>query len=282
MYVVERGLTHLKLNHEQQLIAAPASFVSEFDTEAYSKFKYGDGTIAHYYSHALFRLLEHNGDVSRETPLFVGGSAYHRTPTAAVAIARKLLQTLCEYRYSAFPLRIRCAPYASDYGAMDIPARAKTMSGTSLNVAPELWGQGRGNTVVIVDDIRITGMHEQELVTFLERCAVSTVFFCYVAILDQADGMKYPRIEDTLNHAFVQRLEQVVDIVGRPHFYPNARLCKFILNADLHEVADFGKRIPGSVLGQLLRYMEADGYSLLPHCRPAFQLLRSILTADTA
>jgi hypothetical protein len=255
---------------------------STFDTAAYSRFKYGDGEVAAHYGASLFQLLVRTGDIVASEPLFVSGSAYYTAPTAAAGIADALAASLQHNDFDATLFRIFCNPYTADYGAMDAAARTAALSDTSLHLDPTVAKHMPGNTLILVDDIRITGRHESALRPLLKRVGAGIVFFCYVAVFDQAQGERDPQVEDRLNHTYVKDLRQLLALSQQQKFLPNARMCKFVLRSDAGDMRIFGWSLDPDVLSSLLNYIVADGYHLSPQYAHQYTLLQSIADARSA
>jgi hypothetical protein len=275
---MERALYRLQTEENHEIITTHSATQAHFDAAQYSRFKYGDGSVAAVYADQLIGMLEAARDITPTDALMVCGSAYHQTPTAAASIAMAFADQLTRQGRNAHYFRIHCDPYARDYGAMSIAERRAVLAGNNLRVASEVAGDLPGAKVIAIDDIRITGMHEFALAALFKHHQASTVIFCYVAVLPQEQGESDPLVEDRINHAYVTNLEQLAEIIdSNPGmFSPNARTCKFILRAPDAERRIFAHTIPHESLELLVESMVADGYHELHEYEKAFLALRGI------
>jgi hypothetical protein len=87
--------------------------------------------------------------------------------------------------------------------------------------------------------------------------------FLYIAsFAGRPDGGFDPTVEDALNHAAVETLDDVAAIVEADDFAWNVRVCKFVLGpANRRELPGFLRRMPGWFVCDLHRNSCRDGYA---------------------
>ena len=113
--------------------------------------------------------------------------------------------------------------------------------------------------IIIIDDVRITGAHEERLVHFLEEEGFQEVFFIYIAELkEQTD----PFIEYTINHQAILEIQDLLEIWFQEGFRLNARVCKYLLgHSDPIKLAKFAQNLPEKWCRNIAEGMRLDGYT---------------------
>lgn len=124
--------------------------------------------------------------------------------------------------------------YDDDYGMMSKEDRAKAISSDLFHVDKTFISPD--DTLVFIDDIKITGSHEQRIKELLKREKIKNdVIFIYIAKYTGND----PTIEHRLNHCVVNNLKDINDIIRNEEFIFNTRVVKFILKADIENFVSF-------------------------------------------
>ena len=76
-----------------------------------------------------------------------------------------------------------------------------------------------GSNLLVVDDIKVTGQHQQTITRHAEEIAFEAVIFLYVVnIANVEEAMRDPQIEDRINHAAVKSLWDVAAYYPIPAF----------------------------------------------------------------
>lgn len=231
------------------------------DIPEYSRFKFGDGEVGNKYGTLLGRLvlgdapeLLDNGEV------YVASSAYRVAPPASESLLVPFLTSAqlaakssdSDTKFTRF--KISKAKMATDnYAGMSFEERSRTLQ-SDLILPDNTDFEGRH--VVILDDIRVTGLREAALKELLGKAGVGHVSFYYV--LDVPAGRTYPQTEAVINIRSVKTIDDVLEIACQPGFVPNVRLCKFILSQSLQDLERFCSSVPREVVDTVLHYIEAD------------------------
>lgn len=248
---------------------------SPLPLEVYSKYKYGCAESARKlgYSLALMAIRNNNG-VLESPELFLSASAYREVPTAAQQLAQYFGEIIDIWRKERglaplLSLKLeRETLFEGDYGMLQTAEREELMSKNTIAVPTELAGKN----MVVIDDVRITGSHEQKVAEVLQTAGAAVVLKLYV-------GEKYSehtpaQVEHLLNHGWVDRLSRFVAIVNSPNWQVNARVCKYLLSYPKREDLEVAcKALLPDRLENILWAISADGYDTMPmYCESAAYL----------
>jgi KaiC/GvpD/RAD55 family RecA-like ATPase len=247
-----------------------------FDPYQYSRFKYGDVSVAYKYANGLADLFIKKGTINKNKQYFLCGSAYKEVPTAAVSIAKAVTKILLQRGYKITFFRIHGRAFAQDYSELSVHDRNEILSKIPLSVDKKILDRIRNSNVLVIDDIQITGLHKRALERFLISVAVREVVFSYVAILSENYGLNYPQLEWDLNHYYVDSLIKIRELISKSNFTPNSRVCKFILASEPHLLAEFTRSITSQQLNDLIVAMKNDGYDEMLKYRHNFAILEKL------
>jgi hypoxanthine phosphoribosyltransferase len=231
-----------------------------FDPISYSQYKYGDGATADDYACSLLELFEEKNVLSKDEHYFLCGSAYKQAPTAAISIAQALFNSLLDKGYRVNSFKVNGQSYTQDYSELSASDRGRMLANIRLSLDDNTTKKVKGKKVIVIDDIRITGLHQKAMRTLLTDAGAQEVIFGYVAILNKKSGQQCSKIEWHLNHQYVDSLDKLSRVMVKDQFLLNARICKYILGAPKNELADFLKIVSQGTLMDLLHMIEADGY----------------------
>lgn len=271
-------LTLFHLNPDRLHATAHTASAGEvFSPLYYSQFKYGSGSAARHYAATLASVL--NAAATTATGrLYITGSAYAKVPTAAVPLAWWTARLLAIMGRSTTYFHLSRSAFEGDYGASSLEARTQMLAKSPPYIGTaSLCACLKGAHVVIIDDIRITGKHEQDLLPLLQKAGVATATFCYLAIVPQAEGEQDPLIEDRLNHAAIKTLYDITLLARQRLFYCNARTCKFILSAQPASIEQFVADMPLRLLDRFVRAMRSDSYDTCAQYREQFELFAQLV-----
>jgi len=257
----------------------------EFDLISYSKFKYGDGTIAKQYGHQLARkfiltnpeLFSTKDDVD----LVITTSPYKSIVKGSSGIVKGFKNYINQYLSTIGKKPIvditilKKEMFQGDYGSFTDEERKSLMNRNDLYI---MEGFIKNKRIILIDDARITGSHENNLVSFLKDKNIKEAFFLYVADMKNEFATKHPDIENVMNHGWVDELSKIKQIIESGDFILNARVCKYILsNKNESEVGDFLRSLRDLVLYDLYNGIVGDGYSSMPMYKNNFELLTRVL-----
>jgi hypothetical protein len=238
-----------------------------FPAAGYSNFKYGSTVWAARFADEILERLDGS------YPDTIVSSAFLYMPTAAHAVTTALCAEITMLGGGTQQAKIhRSTLTQGDYSTMSVEERAQVMGANLLAIDPAAVD---GKDVLVVDDIRVTGSHEDSLRKLFDCLQPSRVTFAYIAAIDQELAHADPQLEDRVNHAAIKKLVDIERLIGYREFRMNARSCKFIL-ALRHrdELPSFLARLSHDLLSQFYMGALGDGYHLMPLYTPSFELLR--------
>lgn len=203
--------------------------------EAYSKFKHGSKTQARNFGKQVAKVC----DFSTGSKLVFYAAPCSNIHTASNAFKDYLL-SFCAEQFLSKGIAIkqgnihRKYSYDDDYGSMTKEERMKAISSDLFTFDKTFINEDE--ILVFVDDIKITGSHEERIKELLQREGVKNeVIFIYIAQYLGED----PTIEHRLNHHVVDNLKQVNNIIRNEEFIFNTRIVKYILKADIEHFVSF-------------------------------------------
>lgn len=212
----------------------PESF--EFNPSDYSRFKFGDVTIAQKFGtdlaeHFIKQYLQANPIVNQ---IVVLSSPYSFIPTATFAMKDYFIFTLNRWLVeNSFNVvqetKVhRTTSYKEDYGELDAEQRMKLIGNDSFHIDRDFL---KGKTLLFLDDIKITGSHERMISKMLlEYELINDAHLLYFAELANKDI--HPNIENLLNYYDVKSIFDLHTIINSKCFRINTRIVKYILNSD--------------------------------------------------
>jgi predicted amidophosphoribosyltransferase len=257
--------------------------------QRYSEMKYGAVAAGDWWVDLLANMILQDAKMaelhSKFGQLYVASSAYGAIPTAATNLTTALAEVLqtAGWKVKMFKIDRLGGFERTNYGSLGASARKRAMRSRKLTLNPELLTELKGQAVLVVDDIRCTGMHEREVITlFANQADLSALSFAY-CIGFQGDLLASG--EEELNHAKVVQPNDLLPFFEISEQGPrlNARLLKFILLQTPKQLQDFLPRI-GTV--HALRFYEAalseDGYFDKTRFKPGFAALEAWLMKEGA
>lgn len=210
-----------------------SSTVFGFDAGDYSRFKYGDDTVA-----ADFGTDLANGFINEvlksEVPtkqIVVVSSPYSFIPTATFAMKNYFVFALNRWlAENNLPVvqetKVhRTITYKDDYGALDAEQRMTLIGNDSFHIDAAFL---QDKVLVFLDDIKITGSHERMIAKMIKQYDLhNDVYMLYFAELANADI--HPNIENYLNYHDVRSIFDLDNIINSGAFVINTRIVKYLL-----------------------------------------------------
>lgn len=254
-----------------------------FDLISYSKFKYGDGKVAREFGHTLAKefieaypsLFNSN---KKEIELIITTSPYKAIVKGSSGIVKGFKNYINQYLLdkgisSVVDIVIlKKEMFQGDYGTFTDDQRKELMNKNDLYVMENLI---QGQTLILIDDARITGSHEGNLVSFLKDKGIKEAFFLYIADMETSFAKEHPDVESTINHGWVDSLEKLLQIMNSKEFILNARVCKYILSQkDQVKFKIFLSELEDQVLYDLYGGIIGDGYGSMYLYRDSFVILK--------
>lgn len=229
--------------------------------DEYSRFKFGDGEVAKKYGTLLGELvLNHEVELLNQEKVLVACAAYRYAPPAAASLLEPFVQSASASAQNVgsetnfVPFKISKKKLATDnYAALSFEERSRTIqSDLLLPEGLELQDQ----TVIVLDDIRVTGLRQAALENMFNDAGSSAANFLYV--LDTHEGRKFSRTEALINTSAVKSIDDIIGLANNPDFIPNVRMCKFIAAQTVAELERFCSHVPDSVVDTIISYIETE------------------------
>lgn len=272
--------------------ATLADYDFGFKPHEYSRLKYGSKSLARRYGRELANSLLESDRFETFLPalanpkgVVIYPAPFNFVPTATFALKDYFVARYNEVaipRHGLAPLQegkiFRSYSYNEDYGAMSKAQRDKAISGDDFYVDVEF---ARGKTLIFLDDIRVTGSHEERICHLLERTGLVEqphlfLYFAQVTRPQECD----PTVENYLNYAAVRNLLSIDDIIKNDEFLFNTRVVKYILCADFAEFTTFIHYQSKTFRHTLLHYAYGNSYHLQPAFERAIELLTALVHQD--
>ncbi len=225
-----------------------------FDGYAYSRFKYGSRSMSAQYSAAIAELVRQKFPQLLVRDFWFTSSAYKYVPTASDS----LTQAMHTLKRGKKVKVARTKLFPADYGNLSQAEREAIMG--KVDMFFELaCPTPKPEDLLVIDDIRITGAHEQRLIDFAKAEGFKRVYFVYVAHLSPKCE---PTTEHWLNHMAVRNLTDLWDLWKTEGYILNARICKFLLSyPNTEALARFACALPARLRQQIAEGMQKDGYA---------------------
>jgi hypothetical protein len=239
----------------------------------YSAFKHGSKNSARSFGEQVAAVC----DFPENSTLVFYAAPYNNVPAASNALkdyvlsgcAKQFIQKNITIKQSKI---FREYSYDEDYGLMNKEERATAISSDTMYLDKSCIRPGE--TLVFVDDIKITGAHEERIKEILVREAISNpVIFLYIA---EYTGDK-PAIEHDLNYDSIKNLKDINDIIRNEEFILNIRVLKYILKADIEEFVSFISYQSKVFQETLYSSAALNGYNRSPKYKNNLTILENLL-----
>ncbi|HEY0274042.1 MAG TPA: phosphoribosyltransferase family protein [Chitinophaga sp.] len=242
-----------------------------FEPADYSRFKFGDGRLAHAFGRELGKAFVdgYGALLLNEAEVVLVPSPYDAIPTASYAMAQAFGQEVNCFLYrhgrkTLLQSKIhRYKTYTEDYGNLSAAARLQLISSDTYHLDKFFLG---GRLVLFLDDICITGSHETVIRQQVEKAGITGRFmFLYYAML-QNESIA-PDFENYLNYYDMTGMEQIVTLWRQPGYAMNTRVIKYILKSEPADLHYFLPQASDAQLQQLVHYAVGNNYHLLDDYR---------------
>jgi hypothetical protein len=244
------------------------------DPVEFSRFKHGAVAPAWRFAEELVqRVATDCPDVFHAPHLVVTASCFKYVPLASATLARCAGHLLNTRRAAvgAAPVTstqfFRAQLIEGDYSTMTLDERERFIAQDVVRIDTEVLADA---AVLVLDDVRITGLHESRLAAVLDEAGVPEAVFAYCAIIE---GRADPTIEKQMNQAAIGDLDALADLMRAGGFRLNSRVCKLILGAPPAALTAFLDRLPATALDQLVTGLECNGYAVMGRYRTAYEAM---------
>lgn len=269
------------MNHTRSSVHAFSSIAdAAFTAHEYSRLKFGSDICARKMGYQLAEdLFIKHADALLAARCLVIPSPFNYVKNAATVMTYHFVNRLNELLIQVDGNNVECdlikrlIPYVADYGFLSADKRKGLLDRDTFYLNREFWAD---KTLIFVDDVRITGTHEDKLVEMLTKHAVTNpAFFVYYAEY-LGDN---PAIEADLNFAAVKCLEDYATISREPGHHTIVRPIKYLLGyPDRDELKVFLKGQTRAACERLYHNALGEGYSRLPAYSANLRLIKDLLS----
>lgn len=231
------------------------------DPLEYSRFKHGSKEICEKYAEQLSSSIVYQLDkYPKVKNILIYGAPYNNVPAASNFLVFDMIR---ELRRLVPTLNIqegkikRKNSYHGDYGLMSKEERRAVLKDEEFEFVTEYRDC---DLAIFVDDIYITGSHEELILQLLRDERFEIPFFmAYYAKLNP--GCCEPQYESQLNQAALQTDEDILAILAE-NIVINTRNCKYFLRQSPELIKTALERNPNAkIWNELLTKAVANGYS---------------------
>ncbi len=254
-----------------------------FSPQEYSRFKYGSKKQARVYGHQLATHMAGSalcGEFNHGNTVVVS-SAHRHVPTASANLMGYFVDGLNilfanQNMPSVATTKItREQQVAGDYGKLSLAERRKRMDRGAIHIDQQFI---RGKNIIVVDDVRITGAHEERIQRLFSEFHFLSTLFLYIATFEEGQETIDPIVEDRLNHTAIHDLADFAELLENEECLINARICKFVLSTNPVELDSFLSRLSGEqdeFLYTLYSSIIGDEYHAMPVYQRQFAMVEN-------
>lgn len=250
---------------------------SPFAPIDYSKLKFGSKSVARNFGRKLAKdFINTHSDLILSEKLIVIPSPYNYVPNAATLMTEHFYNRLNDFSVDKCGRNIEYATiqrkvsYTADYGFLPKEKRAGLLANDSFYLNKDYM---RDKTIIFIDDVKITGTHEDKLKELLEKEKLDDNghFFLYFAefIGDRAE------IESELNFADKELCpELLVNWINLGSNELIIRPMKYLLGLSVEKFCECLQNMDEDVVEKFYYNSIAEGYHIIPSYQINFQNLK--------
>lgn len=269
------------MNHVRSSVHHFSSLAdAAFTAHEYSRLKFGSDICARKMGYQLAEdLFIKHADALLANRVLVIPSPFNYVKNAATIMTHHFVNRLNEILIGVNGNNVECdlikrlIGYTADYGFLSAEKRKGLLDRDAFYLNRAFWAD---KTLIFVDDVRITGTHEDKLVEMLAKYDIQNpAFFVYYAeyLGDNA------AIEAELNFAAVKSLEDYATISREPGHHTIVRPIKYLLGyPDRDELKVFLKGQPRAACERLYHNALAEGYTRIPGYQSNLRLVKDLLS----
>jgi hypothetical protein len=253
-----------------------------FSESEYSKFKFGDSSLAKNFADELFKgfITEHKDLILSHEEIVILPSPYHSIPTASNYLSFYFKTRMNTFLYDNNRKALveskiyRNQTYTTDYGNLDYEQRVKLIANDTYYIDRNFIN---GKLCLFLDDIKITGSHEHIVKKILKEYNVEGKFvFMYYAELMNKEI--HPNIENYYNYFYVKDIESLSTIINARSFVFNTRTVKYILKLEINELRLLMTNVAVSLLEQLFHLAISNNYHTIEDYKENLAYIKKSIT----
>lgn len=256
---------------------------AQFCEVEYSELKFGSDLVARKFGYQLADAFAKKYPSEILSNRFVViPSPYNHVENAATIMTKHFVNRLNAIivaqsgEHVEYSVIHRKVSYINDYGFLGKEARKGLIDNDSFFLNKDFYV---GKTLIFIDDVIITGTHEDKLKEIMAEEGINNDhFFLYFAKYLGEDAT----IESKLNFAAVKCLSDYEAIARQSNHHVIVRPLKFLLTQDIIALIDFAKGIPLVKLEEIYYGCLGEGYYKIPSYQGQFQIIQGIYNTRMA
>eukprot|EP00835_Amoeboradix_gromovi_P000660 NODE_24_length_36516_cov_0.652470.p13 type:complete len:259 gc:universal NODE_24_length_36516_cov_0.652470:11679-12455(+) len=225
------------------------------DALKFSLFKHGEKQSTNFFALRLAVYFYKNYKIPSENEIVFASSAYRKVPVAAAYLTNLFishLEQISGKKYKVIKL-YRCNLTKGDFSKLSKEDRMTVMRQTDLKIKGRFH---KNKEVVVLDDIFITGSHEQRIKELFKKEKVKKLTFLYL-VLATSIGQK-TILESTLNHSYINSLDNWLSVaMNQP--YINVRFLKYLLQIDSENYKSIVEVLGKNICKKYIKIIRKDG-----------------------
>lgn len=252
-----------------------------FSESEYSKFKFGDSSLAKKFADELFEgfISEYKDLILSHNDIVILPSPYHSIPTASNYLSfhfkTRMNTFLYEHQRKALVESkiYRNQTYTTDYGNLDYSERVRLIANDTYYIDRNFIN---GKLCLFMDDIKITGSHEHIVKKILSQYNVEGefVFMYYAELLNKEI---HPNIENYYNYFYVKDVDSLSKIINANTFVFNTRTVKYILKLERKELLALMEKVEISLFDQLFHLAISNNYHTIADYQENLSYINQII-----
>ena len=256
--------------------------------DEYSKFKFGDISLANKYATELFEYFISNHSSwlnGKKDTIVIYSSPYSNIPTSSYFLSKAFYDLLDNYLKerpnNLFKLKWgkinRCQTYTEDYGSLNANQRYQLIKNDTYVFAQK---PSENDSLLFIDDISITGTHQKVIENLLKiNNYKNECIFIYYTKLD--NSCIEPNFENELNYSYVNSFNKLLDVINSNAFKITTRSLKYILRLPVTEFIYFLQSLSNSnkngLIEQFYSSSISNGYDKISEFKKNSLTLKSFL-----
>lgn len=240
---------------------------SPFDEGSYSRFKFGDTAVAREFARELFQgfISEFKDELLEQEEIILFPSPYHSIPTASNFLCFYFKEQLNYFLFengksACLEGKIhRKQTYVEDYGNMSYEERINLIANDTYYIDKSFVD---GKFCLFLDDIKITGSHENTVDRILKHYDVNGEFI-FVYFAELMNKNIHPKIENHYNYFKVKTTEDLIEVINGKDFHFNTRITKYILLMQDSDFETIYNNISEAKRNEILSLAISNNYHLV-------------------
>lgn len=253
-----------------------------FNTSDYSKLKFGSNQAAKRMGRILAESFfeAHWGRLLHEQFVVIP-SPYNYVKNAATVLSEHFVDHL-NYRVALsggkaleWDIIHRKVSYINDYGFLSKEDRKALIDGDTFSINQDFWGK---KNLIFIDDVNITGTHEDKLIEILDAENVTNdTFFLYFAKYNGTEA----NTEAALNFSNINSVSAFVQMIkDEPDAKCLVRPIKYLMSQNEITFKVALSQLPLPYVEQLYLGCLAEGYNVIDKYEENFEFLHHFFESN--